>query len=61
MENTFKAGDQVLTKVKGQQVEAVVNQVYHQEVQVRTADKRLLWRTVKTVNMVTSAHVHRDR
>jgi len=57
MENPFKTGDKVLTKVKGQQVEAVVNQVYNQEVQVRTAEKMLLWRTVKTVTLVTAAPV----
>jgi len=55
MENPFKSGDKVLTKIKGQQVEAIVNQVYNQEVQVRTADKKLLWRTVKTVTLVEAA------
>jgi len=57
MENPFKTGDKVLTKVKGQPVEAVVHQVYNQEVQVRTANKILLWRTVKTVTLVTAATV----
>lgn len=57
MENPFKTGDKVLTKVKGQPVEAVVNQVYNQEVQVRTTDKKLLWRTVKTVTLVTAISV----
>jgi len=55
MNNPFKAGDKVLTKVKGQPVEAIVNQVWNDEVQVRTADKALLWRTVRTVTLVSAA------
>ena len=55
MNNPFKAGDKVLTKVKGQPVEALVNQVWNDEVQVRTADKKLLWRTVKTVTLISAA------
>ena len=55
MNNPFKAGDKVLTKVKGQPVEALVNQVWNDEVQVRTADKALLWRTVRTVTLTSAA------
>ena len=55
MNNPFKAGDIVTTKIKGQQVEAKVNQVYNQEVQVRTTDNKLLWRPVKTVTLLRAA------
>ncbi len=52
MSNPFKAEDKVLIKVKGQQIEATVTQVWNQEVQVRTPEKKLLWRTVKTVTPI---------
>jgi hypothetical protein len=55
MDNPFKEGDKVTTKVKGQQVEAVVTKTWNNEVQVRTGDKALLWRTVKTVTLVGAA------
>ena len=49
MANPFKPDDKVRIKVKGADVEATVRLVWNDEVQVRTADKALLWRTVKTV------------
>ncbi len=49
MNNPFKLGEKVFIKIRGQQVEAMVNQVWNEEVQVRTSDKKLLWRTIKTV------------
>src|SRR5690348_3392845 len=52
MENPFKADQKVTTKIKGVEVEAVVRLTWQNEVQVRTADGKLLWRTVKTVRPV---------
>jgi len=49
MANPFKPEDKVTIKIKGVEVEATVRLVWNDEVQVRTADKALLWRTVKTV------------
>ena len=49
MENPFKAGDVVLTAIKKSEVEVTVKQVWNREVQVKTADGKLLWRTMKTV------------
>jgi len=61
MNNPYKSGDSVLIKIKGQQVEATVNQVWNEEVQVRTADKKLIWRTVKTVEPVQTAMASTDK
>lgn len=52
--NTFKKGDKVFTLCKGIQVQAEVTSTYEQEVQVRTPDGELRWRTVKTVALVPS-------
>jgi hypothetical protein len=42
----------VKTKCKGAEVEAEVTAVYKDEVQVRTPDGELRWRTVRTVQTV---------
>ena len=49
MDNPFKPDEKVVTKVKGADVEATVAQVFNNEVQVKTADGKLLWRTMHTV------------
>jgi hypothetical protein len=49
MQNPFKVGEPVLTKLKTKEVEAVITQVWKNEVQVRTVDGDLLWRTMYTV------------
>lgn len=49
MENPFQSNDKVLTKFKGAEVEAVVIQTWKNEVQVKTPDNVLRWRTAKTV------------
>jgi hypothetical protein len=49
MQNPFKAGDIVLTKLKGKEVQAAVSKIWKNEVQVKTADGELLWRTMYTV------------
>ena len=55
MNTPFKKGDKVSVKIKGQVVEAIVNQTWNEEVQVRTADKKLHWRVPKTVTLVEAA------
>lgn len=49
MENPFKSGESVVTKIKGTEHTVTVNQTYQNEVQVKTADGNLLWRTMHTV------------
>jgi hypothetical protein len=49
VKNPFKVGDKVVTKVQGGEVEAVVTKLWQNEVQVRTPDNELRWRTVYTV------------
>ncbi len=49
VENPFKVGDKVLTKVQGAEVEATVTKLWQNELQVRTPDKELRWRTMYTV------------
>jgi len=49
VENPFKVGDKVVTKVQGAEVEAVVTKLWQNELQVRTPDKELRWRTMYTV------------
>jgi hypothetical protein len=49
MQNPFKAGEAVMTKVTGKQVLASVTKTWQNEVQVKTAEGDLLWRTVYTV------------
>ncbi len=49
MQNPFKAGEAVMTKVKGKQVLASVTKTWQNEVQVKTGEGDLLWRTVYTV------------
>jgi len=53
--NPFKPDDKVRIKIKGAEVEATVRLVWNDEVQVRIADKTLLWRTVKTVRPLETA------
>lgn len=55
MSNPYKKGDKVITKYKGSPMEVEVIQVWNEEVQVRTADGMLRWRTVKTVKAVDAA------
>ena len=55
MNNPFKKGDKVTVKIKGQVVEATVAQTWSEEVQVRTADKKLIWRVPKTITLVEAA------
>jgi hypothetical protein len=54
MDNPFKPDDKVLTHRKGVEIEATVRTIWNHEVQVRAADGDLLWRTVKTVRIVTA-------
>ena len=49
VENPFKVGDKVLTKVQGAEVEAVVTKLWQNELQVRTPDKERRRRTMYTV------------
>ena len=49
MVNPFKAGDKVVTHLKGGEVEGIVRTTYAHEVQIRLADKDLIWRTMKKV------------
>lgn len=49
MKNPFKVGQKVATKVDGNEVEAVVTKVWQNEVQVRTPDNELRWRSMYTV------------
>jgi hypothetical protein len=53
MENPFKSGDKVMIFRKGVEIEATVRTTWNHEVQVRTGDGELLWRTVKTAWLVT--------
>ena len=50
--NPYQQGDKVKTACKGADVEAEVVTVYKDEVQVRTPDGELRWRTVRTVQPV---------
>lgn len=49
MKNPYKADDAVMTTVKGKKVEALVTQTWQNEVQVKTVDGDLLWRSMYTV------------
>jgi hypothetical protein len=49
LENPFKPHDTVLTQIKGAEAEVTVRQIWKREVQVKTADGTLLWRTMHTV------------
>ena len=50
--NPYQKGDKVKTACKGTEVEAEVVAIYKDEVQVRTPDGELRWRTVRTVQPV---------
>jgi hypothetical protein len=49
MQNPFKTGDIVLTKLKGKEIQAAVSKIWKNEVQVKTTEGELLWRTMYTV------------
>ena len=49
MKNPYRADDAVITMVKGKKIEALVIQTWNNEVQVKTVDGDLLWRTMYTV------------
>jgi hypothetical protein len=49
MQNPFKTGDIVLTKLKGKEIQAAVSKIWKNEVQVKTTEGDLLWRTMYTV------------
>jgi hypothetical protein len=49
VKNPFKVGEKVITKVGGSEVEAVVTKLWQNELQVRTPDNELRWRTMYTV------------
>jgi hypothetical protein len=49
VKNPFKVGEKVVTKVQGAEVEAAVTKLWENEVQVRTPDNELRWRTIYTV------------
>jgi hypothetical protein len=57
MENPFKPSDNVSTKVKGAEVSATVVQTFNNEVQVKTGDGKLLWRTMHRVWYPRSAPI----
>ena len=50
--NPYQKGDKVTTACKGAEVEAAVTAVFKDEVQVRTPDGELRWRTIRTVQPV---------
>ena len=50
--NPYQKGDRVKTACKGVDVETEVTAVFKDEVQVRTPDGELRWRTVRTVQPV---------
>ncbi len=54
--NPYAKGDKVLTKLggKGEDVEAEVVAVWKDEVQVKTPDGELRWRTIRTVQPVVA-------
>jgi hypothetical protein len=49
MQNPFKTGDIVLTKLKGKEIQAAVSKIWKNEVQVETTEGELLSRTMYTV------------
>jgi hypothetical protein len=49
MQNPFKTGDIVLTKLKGKEIQAAVSKIWKNEVQVKITEGELLWRTMYTV------------
>lgn len=60
MQNPFKTGDTVLTKLKGKEVQAAVSAIWKNEVQVKTTDGELLWRTMYTVWRAGEAPLTRE-
>jgi hypothetical protein len=60
MQNPFKKGEAVLTKVKRSVVEATVTQTWKNEVQVKSAAGDLLWRTIYTVWRAGEAPLTRE-
>jgi hypothetical protein len=43
MQNPFKTGDIVPTKLKGKEIQAAVSKIWKNEVQVKTTEGELLW------------------
>jgi len=60
VKNPFKIGEKVLTKVAGNEVDAVVTKLWQNEVQVRTADNEIRWRTMYTVWRAGEAPLTRE-
>lgn len=60
MKNPFKVGEKVLTKVKRKEVEALITKLWQNEVQVRTPDNELRWRSMYTVWYPGFAPLARD-
>lgn len=52
MVNPFKPDDKVLILRKGIEIGATVRTIFNHEVQVRTEDGELLWRTMNTIRSV---------
>jgi hypothetical protein len=61
MQNPFKTGDIVLTKLKGKEIQAAVSKIWKNEVQVKTAEGELLWRTMYTVWRAGEAPLTREQ
>jgi hypothetical protein len=60
VKNPFKIGEKVLTKVAKNEVEAVVTKLWQNEVQVRTSDNEIRWRTMYTVWHPGESPLQRD-
>jgi hypothetical protein len=61
VKNPFKIGDKVKTKVDGAEVDGVVTKLWQNEVQVRTPDNELRWRTMYTVWHPGAAPLQREQ
>jgi hypothetical protein len=61
VKNPFKVGEKVITKVDSKEVEAVVTKLWQNEVQVRTPDNELRWRSMYTVWYPGAAPLVRDQ
>ncbi len=49
MKNPFKVEQMVIAKLSGIEAEAILTKVWDNEVQVRTSDNELPWRSMYTV------------
>lgn len=61
MKNPFKVGQTVKTNVGDTEVDAVVTKVWQNEVQVRTPDNELRWRSMYTVWYPGAAPIARQQ